>query len=117
MPFYLTGPIENSPVMGTRLTQLVTVKAVNPSASSQLSLTTLGYVLNGTQTLYVSEMVLLNPGEVRTTTYFADLNAFQFTFDAPEAGGESVEVSVWGKQTSGALQAVHRIVLDELVGS
>lgn len=107
-----TGPIENNPVLGVRPAQLVTVKIVNRGAAGVLVINILGYFLNTTRTLYVSEAVEIAPGGVVTRDYFADLDAFEFLFTGDDLG-EKAGISVWGKQADGQLVDAHRVVTHE----
>lgn len=106
-----TGLIENTPVAGIRPTSSITVRITNDDtvvASVQI----MGFHLTGvTKTLYVLELFLVNPGEVATRNYFADLDAFEFQF---ETSSDAIETSVWGKDTDGNLVVPHRLVPAEL---
>lgn len=107
-----TGPIENNPVLGVRPTQSVTIRIVNRAAVDMLVITIQGYLLGAERTLYVSEVVELAPNEVVTRNYFANLDAFEFTFTTGDAG-ERAGISLWGKQADGQLVDAHRVVAHE----
>ncbi|MEK3864997.1 hypothetical protein MHH60_16105 [Paenibacillus sp. FSL H7-0716] len=110
MAIFSTGPIDNSPILGVRPSQLVTVKVVNRDSLNPYNLVIQGFLLNGSRTMYVNETVNLAPNEVLTKNYFADLDAFEFVFTTVEAVEAEVGITVWGKQNSGALVDPHRIV-------
>ncbi|MFD2410881.1 hypothetical protein ACFSX3_13415, partial [Paenibacillus rhizoplanae] len=120
MAFLSTGPIENNPVSGVRPTQQVTVKIDNRSVSSAFSVSIQGYYLNaGTRVLYVSEVVQLAANQVITKNYYADFNGFEFIFVTSDSVTELsnvVQISVWGKSSTGQLVTAHRLVSEELLG-
>ncbi|MCM3170906.1 MULTISPECIES: hypothetical protein [unclassified Paenibacillus] len=113
MSILSTGPIENSPVSGVRPTQQVTIRLVNRANVDSVTILLQGYVLSTTRTLYVHEVISVAPNEVLSKNYFADLDAFEFTFETSTEGVEEVGISVWGKQASGQLVDAHRIVVHE----
>ncbi|WP_212029914.1 hypothetical protein [Metabacillus lacus] len=76
-----------------------------------------GYRLNGSRILYILELVVLNPNQVVTRNFFADVDAFQFVFTVEGAGASETEISVWGRDSDGQLVAAHRLVADELLGT
>ena len=110
MALFSTGPIDNSPILGIRQTQMVTVKAVNRDSLNPYNLVIQGFLLNGSRTMYVNEMVSLAPNQVLTMNYFADLDAFEFEFTTLEEVEAEIGISVWGKQVSGEIVEPHRIV-------
>ncbi|KGE18362.1 hypothetical protein [Paenibacillus wynnii] len=116
MAILSTGPIENSPVLGIRPTQQVTVKILNRDAVNGSSVVIQGYVLGTTRTIYVSEGIIVAPNTVITKHYFADLDALEFLFAIGGAAENEVEVSVWGKQASGQLVSSFRVVAQENLG-
>ncbi|MEK3878993.1 hypothetical protein [Paenibacillus sp. FSL M7-0420] len=120
MAFLSTGPIENNPVNGVRPTQQVTVKIDNRSVDSASSVSIQGYYLNaGTRVLYVSEVVQIATNQVITKNYYADFNGFEFIFVTPAYMTELsdfVQISVWGKSSTGQLVTAHRLVSEELLG-
>lgn len=120
MAFLSTGPIENNPVNGIRPTQQVTVKMDNRSAVSASSISIQGYYLNaGTRVLYVNEVLPIAVNQVITRNYYADFNGFEFTFvtsNSPADVNDPVQVSVWGKSSTGQLVTAHRLVSEELLG-
>ncbi|WP_404332370.1 hypothetical protein [Mesobacillus maritimus] len=116
MSIYSTGPIENNPVNGVRPTQQVTVKIENKNSEDFSTVSIQGYALNGTRTLYVSELLSVAPNEVITKNYFADLNAFGFEFITGGDAEDDTDISVWGKNAAGQLVTAHRLVSSELLG-
>jgi hypothetical protein len=117
MTLFSTGPIENNMVSGIRPTQLLTVKLDNRSSITETTVVVQGYYLDGTRTLYVSETLSLDPNQVMTHTYFADLDAFEFTFETSSLQNEQIQISVWGKDSLGQLVTAHRLVSAELLGA
>jgi hypothetical protein len=118
MAFLSTGPIENNPVNGVRPTQQVTVKIDNRSVDSASSVSIQGYYLNaGTRVLYVSEVVQIATNQVITKNYYADFNGFEFIFVTPANMTELsdfIQISVWGKSSTGQLVTAHRLVSEVL---
>ncbi|MEK5030392.1 exosporium glycoprotein BclB-related protein [Paenibacillus sp. FSL R7-0302] len=117
MSFLSTGPIENNRVNGVRPTTQVTVRIDNRSDTTASTITVKGYYLSGgVRNLYVSEANNVNPNQSVTKTYFADLDAFEFTFVTSVTADDPIQVSVWGKSSTGALVTAHRLVSEELLG-
>ncbi|MGM1020287.1 MAG: hypothetical protein ACQEXV_07000 [Bacillota bacterium] len=112
-----TGPIENSPVSGARPIQQVTVKMVNRDVVNSSIILIQGYFLNGLRTLYVLEQIALAPNAVTTKNYTANFNAYEFVFTTSGPAEESTDISVWGKNGSGVIIDVQRIVADEQLES
>lgn len=112
-----SGPIENNLVAGSRLTQSVTVKIDNNDPVNASNILIEGYVLNGTRTLYVLELITIDPNEVLTKTYYADLDGFEFIFTTSGPAESLTEVSMWGKNATGQLVAAHRLVSAEIMGA
>ncbi|MEK3658341.1 hypothetical protein NSQ29_02115 [Paenibacillus sp. FSL F4-0236] len=110
MAIYKTGPIDNSPFMGVRETQILTVNIVNRDAINPYNLVIQGFVLDVVRTMYVNEMLVIAPNQALTRVFFADLNAFEFLFETGEEIETEIGISVWGKQSSGQLVDLHRIV-------
>ena len=113
MAVFSTGPIENSPVLGIRPTQMLTVKIVNRDSVNSYNLLIQGFILGTSRTMYVNEMVTILPNEVLTKNYFADLNAIEFEFATTEEVEAEVGISIWGKQSTGQLVDSHRVVMWE----
>ncbi|MFX3651015.1 MAG: hypothetical protein ACE3K2_04345 [Paenibacillus sp.] len=109
-----TGPIENNLSVGSRPTQQVTVKMVNTDSINTSNVLIEGYFLNGTRTLYVQQSVNLNPGQVFSQTYYANLGGFEYVFTTSGGAAALTEISMWGKSNTGQLVASHRIVLEEM---
>lgn len=119
MSFLSTGPIENNPVGGVRPTQQVTIRIDNRSDTIASTVSLQGYYMSGgTRVLYVSEALNIAANQVITVNYFADLDAFEFTFATPAAPPaiDPVQVSLWGKSSTGQLVTAHRLVSAELLG-
>ncbi|WP_405170298.1 exosporium glycoprotein BclB-related protein [Paenibacillus sp. FSL H8-0280] len=117
MSFLSTGPIENNAVSGVRPTQTVTVKIDNRSDVSTSTIQIQGYYMSGgMRILYVSESFEIAPNQIVTNNYFANLDAFEFTFTTTATVNDPVQVSVWGKSSTGALVTAHRLVSSELLG-
>ncbi|WP_339319169.1 exosporium glycoprotein BclB-related protein [Paenibacillus sp. FSL R10-2734] len=111
-----TGPIENNLVSGERPTQLVTIKLVNQSDVTASMIQIEGYYMNGTRTLYVSELHAVGPNQVLTKDYYANFDSFEFFFITPTLIDDPIQVSVWGKGSTGQLVTAHRLVYSELYG-
>ncbi|MEK5435736.1 exosporium glycoprotein BclB-related protein [Paenibacillus sp. FSL R5-0923] len=116
MSYLSTGPIENNLVSGERPTQLVTIKLVNQSDVTASLIQVEGYYMNGTRTLYVSELHTVGPNEVLTNDYYANFDSFEFSFTTPTLIDDPIQVSVWGKSSTGQLVTAHRLVYSELYG-
>lgn len=117
MSFLSTGPIENNMVGGVRPTTQVTVRIDNRSDITASTVSVQGYYLSdGVRNLYVSEAIDVAPNQSITTTYFADLDGLEFTFLTPATVNDPVQVSIWGKSSTGALVTAHRLVSAELLG-
>ncbi|WP_339287867.1 exosporium glycoprotein BclB-related protein [Paenibacillus sp. FSL E2-0201] len=114
MSYLSTGPIENNLVGGERPTQLVTIKLVNQSDVSAAMIQIEGYYMNGTRTLYVSELHTVGPNQVLTKDYYADFDSFEFLFTTSAQIDDPIQVSVWGKSSTGQLVTAHRLVYSEL---
>ncbi|ALP34800.1 hypothetical protein ASL14_00030 [Paenibacillus sp. IHB B 3084] len=112
-----TGPIENSPVSGARPIQQVTVKLINRDLVNSSIILIQGYFLNGLRTLYALEQIALAPNAVATRNYGANFNAYEFVFTTSGPAEESTDISVWGKNGSGVIIDVQRIVADEQLES
>ena len=108
-----TGPIENSLVNGVRSTQEVTIKFVNRDSVNTSTVLIQGYFLNGSRSLYVLEQIILAPNEVQSRNYFANFDAFEFVFTTSGLAEENSEISVWGRNLSGEIMSLHRLVSDE----
>ena len=100
MRFLSTGTIDNSLVGGVRQTQQVTIKIVNRDPVNFSIIALRGYILNGTETLYVNELFSVNPNQVITRNYTTNFN-FKFEFEISGPAEEETGISVWGKNTAG----------------
>ena len=117
MSFLSTGPIENNAVNGVRPTQTVTIRIDNRSDVTASSVQIQGYYMNGgLRVLYVSESFDIAPNQVVTNNYFANFDAFEFTFTTTTTVNDPIQVSVWGKSSTGSLVTAHRLVSSELLG-
>ncbi|WP_275445962.1 exosporium glycoprotein BclB-related protein [Paenibacillus sp. ACRSA] len=117
MSFLSTGPIENNSVNGVRPTQSVTIRIDNRSDTVTSTIQLQGYYMtDGSRILYVSESFDIAPNQVITNNYFANFDAFEFTFTTTAVVNDPVQVSVWGKSSTGSLVAAHRLVSSELIG-
>ncbi|MDR6723317.1 BclB C-terminal domain-containing protein [Paenibacillus amylolyticus] len=117
MSFLSTGPIENNSVNGVRPTESVTIRIDNRSDTVTSTIQLQGYYMtDGSRILYVSESFDIAPNQVITNNYFANFDAFEFTFSTTAVVNDPVQVSVWGKSSTGSLVAAHRLVSSELIG-
>ncbi|MGO4732253.1 exosporium glycoprotein BclB-related protein [Paenibacillus sp. 2KB_22] len=117
MSFLSTGPIENNAVSGVRPTQTVTVRIDNRSDVTASTVQIQGYYMSGgIRVLYVSESFDIVPNQVITNNYYANFDAFEFTFTTPAVVNDPAQISVWGKSSTGALVTAHRLVSSELLG-
>lgn len=97
MSYLSTGPIDNTMVGGIRPTQHVTIKIDNRSDVVSSTVLVQGYYMNGTRTMYVSQLVNVMPDQVVTTDYYADFDAFEFIFTTLSLVDDPIQISVWGK--------------------
>lgn len=116
MALLSTGPIDNSIVLGSRPTKIITVKIVNRNSIENTSVVIQGFILDVFRTIYVNELLDIAPNGVLTKNYFADLDAFEFEFTTTETVKAKIGISVWGKQASGQLVNAHRVVAWEKEG-
>ena len=104
MSFLSTGPIENNSVSGVRPTQSVTIRIDNRSDAVTSTIQIQGYYMtDGSRVLYVSESFDIVPNQVITNNYYANFDAFEFTFSTTAVVNDPVQVSVWGKSSTGSL--------------
>ncbi|MEC0124435.1 exosporium glycoprotein BclB-related protein [Paenibacillus pabuli] len=116
MSFLSTGPIENNSINGVRPTQSVTVRMDNRSDVTGSTIQIQGYYMSGgLRVLYVSESFEISPNQVITNSYYADFDAFEFTFTTTAMVEDPIQVSVWGKSSTGSLVTAHRLVSSELL--
>lgn len=112
MALLTTGLIKNTEASGVRPSSTLSLRITNHdpvSASIQIR----GFYLNGTtKTEYVLDLLILAPGDVVNSNYFAQFDAFEFRFIT---SSDAVEISAWGKDASGDLTAVHRVLPAELI--
>lgn len=117
MAVLLTGPIDNSPVNGVRPTQTVSIKIENQNTVNAATILIQGYSLTTSRILYVSEQFTILPGAVATRDYFANISSYEYVVTITGASPQDNLVSIWGKNSIGALVAAHRLVYSELFGS
>ncbi|WP_338778518.1 hypothetical protein [Metabacillus sp. FJAT-52054] len=72
------------------------------------------YNLDGIRTLYVSELLMIDPNQIVNKEYFADLDLFEFVFTIGGDAEEDTAVFVWGKNEIGQLVTAHRLIYSEL---
>ncbi|MDU0200924.1 hypothetical protein ACYEXS_33825 [Paenibacillus sp. MAH-36] len=109
-----SGPIENNAISGMRPTQQVTILIDNSDTVNSATLIIQGYILNGTRTLYVLDVLDVFPNQVLTKNYFANFDRFEFIFTTGGTAADQTGVSVWGKNASGQLVTAHLLVTSEL---
>jgi hypothetical protein len=109
-----SGPIENNAISGMRSTQQITVIMDNRDSVNSATLLIQGYVLNGSRTLYVLELIEVVPNQVVTKNYFANFDSFEIVITTGGAAASQTEISVWGKNAAGQLVTAHRLVSSEL---
>lgn len=111
MLYLTTGLIENAAVSGVRPSSTLSVLISNDditSASIQIE----GFFQNGnTKAQYVEELFSLPAGGVARKNYSVQFNAFEFQFIV---SSQAVNVSAWGKDTSGNLTTAQRLVAEEV---
>ena len=111
MAFLTTGLIDNTPVFGVRPSSTLSVLLTNNESIVQ-SVLVRGFFLSGYSKIhYVEELLNIEPAEVRVRDYYADHNGVEFQFIVNSYG---VNVTLWGKDKEGNLQAAHRVVAQEL---
>lgn len=110
MALFTTGLIDNPPVAGIRPSASVDVLLVNDNIipiSVQIS----GFYVSGASRIpYVLELFALAPGALATRNYVSQFDIFEFQFVTVPG----LEISVWGKDTDGNINAEHRLVPEEL---
>ncbi|MDI6813489.1 MAG: hypothetical protein QMC95_15400 [Desulfitobacteriaceae bacterium] len=105
-----TGLIENPAVAGLRSTSTLAVRITNDDTAT-VAIQINGFYLDGTTKVqYVTEFFTLNTGSVASRNYYAQFEGFEFQFSASSL---AVQVSAWGKDSTGRLNAAHRIVARE----
>lgn len=105
-----TGIIDNPAVSGVRPTSTLAVLITNDDTST-VAIQINGFYLSGaTKVQYVAEFFTINAGGVATRSYYAQFDGFEFQFLVSSA---AVEVSAWGKDSTGNLNTAHRIVAHE----
>ncbi|MTH52048.1 hypothetical protein GKZ89_01415 [Bacillus mangrovi] len=113
MAQFSTGPVDNQSGALGRIAQFLTVKAVNRDAVNSGTLLVEGYSIGGSRTLYVQELVSISPNQVLTRNYFADVDTYEFLLTAGGTAEPEMEVSLWGKDSSGNIVSSQRLVFEE----
>ncbi|MHB8124397.1 MAG: hypothetical protein ACYDEJ_01930 [Desulfitobacteriaceae bacterium] len=111
MALFTTGLVDNPPVAGIRPSASIDVLLVNDNIEPIDVLISGFYVSGGVKVPYVLELFTLAAGALTTRNYFAQFDIFEFEFEVTLTG---VEISVWGKDTAGNINAEHRLVPEEL---
>jgi len=108
---FTTGLIDNPAVAGIRPSTTIDVLLTNDSVVANDVQINGFFVTGTTKTPYVLELLTLAPGVVVTRNYFTqfDIFEFEFTIAVPD-----MEISVWGKDAAGNINAEHRLVPTEL---
>lgn len=111
MPLFTTGLIDNPLVAGVRPSVTVDVLLTNDTLLP-IDVLISGFFVSGTtKTPYVLELFTLAPGAVATRNYFSQFDIFEFEFNTSLTG---MEISVWGKDVAGNINAEHRLVAEEI---
>ncbi|KLU67605.1 MULTISPECIES: hypothetical protein [Desulfosporosinus] len=111
MPYLTTGLFDNTAVAGVRPSSTLAVKIANDDTSTVVIQIEGFYQTGATKVKYVEEFFTLAAGEVALRNYFVQFDAFEFQFFV---NSEAVQVSVWGKDSTGNLTAAHRAVAREV---
>ncbi len=106
-----TGLINNPTVAGVRPTASLAVRLANDDTVTATVLIEGFYMSGAIKIMYVQEPLSIAAGNVATRSYYAQLDAVEFQFTTSSA---AVEISVWGKDTTGNLVAAHRACPAEL---
>jgi hypothetical protein len=108
---FTTGLIDNPAVAGIRPSTTIDVLITNDSVVAN-DIQINGFFVSGvTKIPYVLELFTLAPGAVVTRNYFTQFDIFEFEFTIAVA---DMEISVWGKDSAGNINAEHRLVPSEL---
>ena len=108
---FSTGLIDNPPVAGIRPSTTIDVLFTNENVVANDVQINGYFASGGIKTLYVLELLTLAPGAVVTRNYFTDFDIFEYNFTTAVSG---LEISVWGKDAVGNINAEHRLVPEEL---
>jgi hypothetical protein len=111
MALFTTGLVDNPAVAGIRPSVSIDVLLTNDTILPANVLISGFYVSGGVKTPYVLELFTLAPGAVATRNYFSQFDIFEFQFDVTLT---TVEISVWGKDAAGNINAEHRLVAEEM---
>ncbi|MDR3539830.1 MAG: YncE family protein [Desulfosporosinus sp.] len=111
MALLTTGLIWNNEVLGARPSSTLSVRITNHDQVS-VSIRIRGfYITETSKTEYVLDVVTLGPEGVANSNYYAKFDGFEFQFIT---NSESVEISAWGKDDTGDLSEVYRVLPAEL---
>lgn len=114
MAVLTTGVIENSLVLGIRPSSTLTVRFRNKDLMNAV-IQIRGFYLKGTAKIeYVLDSVTLAPGGVVDTNHYAQFDAFEFRFIT---SSDAVEISAWGKNASGNMTVVYRVLPVDPLGA
>ncbi len=108
---FTTGLIDNPAVAGIRPSTTIDVLLTNDSVVPNNIQINGFFVSGGIKTPYVTELLALAPGAVVTRNYFSQFDIFEFEFTIAVA---DMEISVWGKDALGNINAKQRLVPSEL---
>lgn len=111
MLYVTTGILENSAVAGVRPTSTVNLRITNDGLIND-SVQIIGFYFDGdAKVQYVSEIVVLAPGSALSRSHYANFDAFEYQFMTVN---NSIQISVWGKNTNNDLNPAHRLLPSEL---
>lgn len=113
MARFSTGPVDNQSEAEGRLAQLLTLKAVNRDSVNAGTVLIEGFIISGSRTLYVQELVSLSPNQVLSRNYFCNVDTYEFLLTTGDAAESAIEVSLWGKDSAGNIVAAQRLVFEE----
>ena len=111
MLYVTTGFLENTTVAGVRPTSTVDLRITNDGLIND-SVQIIGFYFEGTTKVqYVSEIITTEPGGALNRSYYANFDAFEFQFMTVN---NSMQISVWGKDTNNNINSAHRVLPSEL---
>ena len=111
MAVFTTGLIDNPAVAGIRPSTTIDVLITNDGLVPNNIQINGFFISGGIKTPYVLEILTLAPGAVVTRNYFTQFDIFEFIFTTFVT---DLEISVWGKDALGEINAEHRLVPAEL---
>ncbi|AET66051.1 hypothetical protein Desor_0338 [Desulfosporosinus orientis DSM 765] len=111
MPNLTTGLLENTPVAGIRPSSTLAVNISNDDTAPAM-VQIQGFHQSGmTKVLYVNELFNIPAGGVALRSYYAQFNEFEFQFTV---NSDAVNITAWGKSSTGSLATAHRLVAQEV---